>query len=255
MGQMIEASLMKSAVVHDPLRVHSFVAISYQWMRELFTLFLQTTLVAMIMILFCFCVTGDEHQTEDLLDILRLIPPNSKRPYYTPYFEKKNNNPYQLNNNYADAWWWYNKRAPGSEFLGKRAPGSEFLGKRVPGSEFLGKRVPGSEFLGKRVPGSEFLGKRVPGSEFLGKRVPGSEFLGKRVPGSEFLGKRVPGSEFLGKRVPGSEFLGKRSTTQNEDEFYNNVMQVANHQEKGSLEVPLVSLQKNARTRFESSKF
>merc|ERR1712061_762421 len=93
---------------------------------------------------------GDEHQTEDLLDILRLIPPNSKRPYYTPYFEKKNNNPYQLNNNYADAWWWYNKRAPGSEFLGKRAPGSEFLGKRVPGSEFLGKRVPGSEFLGKR---------------------------------------------------------------------------------------------------------
>merc|ERR1712141_35992 len=104
---------------------------------------------------------GDEHQTEDLLDILRLIPPNSKRPYYTPYFEKKNNNPYQLNNNYADAWWWYNKRAPGSEFLGKRAPGSEFLGKRVPGSEFLGKRVPGSEFLGKRVPGSEFLGKRT----------------------------------------------------------------------------------------------
>ena len=52
----------------------------------------------------------------------------------------------------------------------KRGPGSEFLGKRVPGSEFLGKRVPGSEFLGKRVPGSEFLGKRVPGSEFLGKR-------------------------------------------------------------------------------------
>merc|ERR1711976_1067150 len=47
-------------------------------------------------------------------------------------------------------WWYYNKRAPGSEFLGKRAPGSEFLGKRVPGSEFLGKRVPGSEFLGKR---------------------------------------------------------------------------------------------------------
>ena len=90
---------------------------------------------------------------------------------------------------------------------------------------------------------------------YYNKRAPGSEFLGKRVPGSEFLGKRVPGSEFLGKRVPGSEFLGKRSTTQNEDEFYNNVMQVANNQEKGSLEVPLVSLQKNARTRFESSKF
>jgi len=109
------------------------------------------------------------------------------------------------------------KRVPGSEFLGKRVPGSEFLGKRVPGSEFLGKRVPGSEFLGKRVPGSEFLGKRVPGSEFLGKRVPGSEFLGKRVPGSEFLGKRVPGSEFLGKRVPGSEFLGKRNMEDEEN--------------------------------------
>lgn len=113
----------------------------------------------------------------------------------------------------------FDKRVPGSEFLGKRVPGSEFLGKRVPGSEFLGKRVPGSEFLGKRVPGSEFLGKRVPGSEFLGKRVPGSEFLGKRVPGSEFLGKRVPGSEFLGKRVPGSEFLGKR--TQHENDKHN----------------------------------
>merc|ERR1712038_721602 len=44
----------------------------------------------------------------------------------------------------------WQKRGPGSEFLGKRTPGSEFLGKRVPGSEFLGKRVPGSEFLGKR---------------------------------------------------------------------------------------------------------
>merc|ERR1712061_378926 len=130
---------------------------------------------------------GDEHQTEDLLDILRLIPPNSKRPYYTPYFEKKNNNPYQLNNNYADAWWWFNKRAPGSEFLGKRAPGSEFLGKRVPGSEFLGKRAPGSEFLGKR-----------------------------------------------GHQL----------------DYAHNVMQEANHP-KGSLEVPLMPLQKNERTRFE----
>ena len=77
----------------------------------------------------------------------------------------------------------WQKRGPGSEFLGKRSV-NQSIYKRVPGSEFLGKRVPGSEFLGKRVPGSEFLGKRVPGSEFLGKRVPGSEFLGKRIPGS-----------------------------------------------------------------------
>lgn len=124
-----------------------------------------------------------------------------------------------------------NKRVPGSEFLGKRVPGSEFLGKRVPGSEFLGKRVPGSEFLGKRVPGSEFLGKRVPGSEFLGKRVPGSEFLGKRVPGSEFLGKRVPGSEFLGKRVPGSEFLGKRSKIDDHDQNDNENMSLESNDE------------------------
>merc|ERR1719411_519923 len=76
--------------------------------------------------------------------------------------------------------------------------------------------------------------KRGPGSEFLGKRGGGyrGNSRSKRVPGSEFLGKRVPGSEFLGKRVPGSEFLGKRSTTQNEDDLYNNVMQVANNQEK-----------------------
>ena len=45
MGQMIEASLMESAVVHDPLREHSFAAISYQWVRELFTLFSEKALV------------------------------------------------------------------------------------------------------------------------------------------------------------------------------------------------------------------
>merc|ERR1711899_569305 len=89
--------------------------------------------------------------------------------------------------------------------------------------------------------------KRAPGSEFLGKRAPGSEFLGKRAPGSEFLGKRVPGSEFLGKRAPGSEFLGKRG---HQLDYAHNVMQEANHP-KGSLEVPLMPLQKNERTRFE----
>jgi len=142
-------------------------------------------------------------------------------------------------------WWYYNKRAPGSEFLGKRAPGSEFLGKRVPGSEFLGKRVPGSEFLGKRVPGSEFLGKRVPGSEFLGKRVPGSEFLGKRVPGSEFLGKRVPGSEFLGKRSHAEE--------NNHEEEVEELYDFLRHHPKRSLEVPLSVEQRNDRNRFDST--
>merc|ERR1711936_248196 len=53
----------------------------------------------------------------------------------------------------------WQKRGPGSEFLGKRSD-IQSIDKRVPGSEFLGKRVPGSEFLGKRVPGSEFLDKR-----------------------------------------------------------------------------------------------
>ena len=48
MGQMIEASLMKSAVVHDPLREHSFAAISYQWVRELFTLFSEKALILAI---------------------------------------------------------------------------------------------------------------------------------------------------------------------------------------------------------------
>merc|ERR1712109_446079 len=79
------------------------------------------------------------------------------------------------------------------------------------------------------------------------KRAPGSEFLGKRAPGSEFLGKRAPGSEFLGKRAPGSEFLGKRG---HQLDYAHNVMQEANHP-KGSLEVPLMPLQKNERTRFE----
>jgi len=140
-----------------------------------------------------------------------------------------------------------NKRVPGSEFLGKRVPGSEFLGKRVPGSEFLGKRVPGSEFLGKRVPGSEFLGKRVPGSEFLGKRVPGSEFLGKRVPGSEFLGKRVPGSEFLGKRVPGSEFLGKRVPG---SEFLGKRSNIENDESNDSISMDGINMEKRSKEMF-----
>ena len=41
MGQMNEASLMKSSVVRDPLREHSFTAISYQWTWKLFS---ETTL-------------------------------------------------------------------------------------------------------------------------------------------------------------------------------------------------------------------
>jgi hypothetical protein len=50
----------------------------------------------------------------------------------------------------------------------------------------------------------------------------------------------------LGKRAPGSEFLGKRGRFD-----FHNVMQEANHHPKGSLEVPLMPLQKNERTRFE----
>ena len=112
-------------------------------------------------------------------------------------------------------------------------------------------------YYNKRAPGSEFLGKRVPGSEFLGKRVPGSEFLGKRVPGSEFLGKRVPGSEFLGKRVPGSEFLGKRSRHEEEipDSEVEELFEFLRHhqQSKRSMEVPISVEQRNDRNRFEST--
>merc|ERR1712113_1088488 len=137
-------------------------------------------------------------------------------------------------------WWNSFKRAPGSEFLGKRAPGCEFLGKRAPGSEFLGKRAPGSEFLGKR---NDRFNSNNNNNAWWWENTPGV----KRAPGSEFLGKRVPGSEFLGKRAPGSEFLGKRG---HQLDYAHNVMQEANHP-KGSLEVPLMPLQKNERTRFE----
>jgi len=43
----------------------------------------------------------------------------------------------------------------------KRRPGSEFVGKRIPGSEFLGKRAPGSEFVGKREDPEEDLDEGV----------------------------------------------------------------------------------------------
>merc|ERR1711963_568313 len=96
------------------------------------------------------CQGDDDHQAKNLF---KRETRKSFLSYFWPTYNTRSTEE-------EPNWWYYNKRAPGSEFLGKRASGSEFLGKRVPGSEFLGKRVPGSEFLGKRVSGSEFLGKR-----------------------------------------------------------------------------------------------
>ena len=174
-------------------------------------------------------IAGDDDQQAK--DLFKRETRKSFLSYFWPTYDRRavEEEPY---------WWYYNKRAPGSEFLGKRAPGSEFLGKRVPGSEFLGKRVPGSEFLGKRVPGSEFLGKRVPGSEFLGKRVPGSEFLGKRIAGSEFLGKRSSHEE----EIP-----------ENEVEELLDILRHQHQQSKRTFEVPLSVEQRNDRNRFEST--
>ena len=148
-------------------------------------------------------------------------------------------------NNIKNMVW--QKRGPGSEFLGKR--------KRSGDSPVLNRRgLMGSEFLGKRIAGSEFLGKRVPGSEFLGKRVPGSEFLGKRVPGSEFLGKRLAGSEFLGKRVPGSEFLGKRATDDKAlyHDYYDREMAEPPILVKRSPELPIPSIQSDRNSIVDS---
>merc|ERR1711936_752312 len=105
------------------------------------------------------------------------------------------------------------------------------------------KRGPGSEFLGKRSD-IQSIDKRVPGSEFLGKRVPGSEFLSKRVPGSEFLGKRVPGSEFLGKRHTMPSL-----TPEEEVELYNVMEDLTN--QKRTLEVPIPYAQNTDRLRYE----
>merc|ERR1712141_430584 len=108
--------------------------------------------VALYLCISCQPCQGDDDQQAK--DLFKRETRKSFLSYFWPTYNRRavEEEPY---------WWYYNKRAPGSEFLGKRAPGSEFLGKRVPGSEFLGKRVPRSEFLGKRVPGSEFLGKRT----------------------------------------------------------------------------------------------
>merc|ERR1711893_243311 len=86
------------------------------------------------------CQGDDDHQAKNLF---KRETRKSFLSYFWPTYNTRSKEE-------EPNWWYYNKRAPGSEFLGKRAPGSEFLGKRVPGSEFLGKRVPGSEFLGKR---------------------------------------------------------------------------------------------------------
>merc|ERR1712062_661635 len=96
--------------------------------------------VALYLCISCQPCQGDDDQQAK--DLFKRETRKSFLSYFWPSYNRRAaEEPY---------WWYYNKRAPGSEFLGKRAPGSEFLGKRVPGSEFLGKRVPGSEFLGKR---------------------------------------------------------------------------------------------------------
>merc|ERR1712156_8060 len=162
--------------------------------------------------LFTVSCQGDEHTEDDYYD---LIPNPYRRSVYfspIPYFTARSGG--------GGEWWNSFKRAPGSEFLGKRAPGSEFLGKR-----------------------NDRFNSNNNNNAWWWENTPGV----KRAPGSEFLGKRVPGSEFLGKRAPGSEFLGKRG---HQLDYAHNVMQEANHP-KGSLEVPLMPLQKNERTRFE----
>merc|ERR1711982_67606 len=96
--------------------------------------------VALYLCISCQPCQGDDDQQAK--DLFKRETRKSFLSYFWPSYNRRAaEEPY---------WWYYNKRAPGSEFLGKRASGSEFLGKRVPGSEFLGKRVPGSEFLGKR---------------------------------------------------------------------------------------------------------
>merc|ERR1712122_108476 len=76
------------------------------------------------------CQGDDDHQAKNLF---KRETRKSFLSYFWPTYNTRSTEE-------EPNWWYYNKRAPGSEFLGKRAPGSEFLGKRVPGSEFLGKR-------------------------------------------------------------------------------------------------------------------
>merc|ERR1711953_1200645 len=97
--------------------------------------------VALYLCISCQPCQGDDDQQAK--DLFKRETRKSFLSYFWPTYDRRavEEEPY---------WWYYNKRAPGSEFLGKRVPGSEFLGKRVPGSEFLGKRIAGSEFLGKR---------------------------------------------------------------------------------------------------------
>merc|ERR1711963_58190 len=101
--------------------------------------------------LFLLCISCQPCQGDDDHQAKNLFKRETRKSFLSYFWPTYNTRSTEEEPN----WWYYNKRAPGSEFLGKRAPGSEFLGKRVPGSEFLGKRVPGSEFLGKRNMGDE----------------------------------------------------------------------------------------------------
>merc|ERR1712018_984441 len=90
--------------------------------------------------------------------LLSLQPHELLNLYYNRVPSYKPNN-----NNFV-----WQKRGPGSEFLGKRGGG--FRGsnrsKRVPGSEFLGKRVPGSGFWGNVSLDRNFWVNAFPGLNF-----------------------------------------------------------------------------------------
>merc|ERR1711963_220663 len=66
------------------------------------------------------CQGDDDHQAKNLF---KRETRKSFLSYFWPTYNTRSTGE-------EPNWWYYNKRAPGSEFLGKRAPGSEFLGKR-----------------------------------------------------------------------------------------------------------------------------
>merc|ERR1711893_469352 len=66
------------------------------------------------------CQGDDDHQAKNLF---KRETRKSFLSYFWPTYNTRSTEE-------EPNWWYYNKRAPGSEFLGKRAPGSEFLGKR-----------------------------------------------------------------------------------------------------------------------------
>merc|ERR1712012_174905 len=89
-------------------------------------------LISLVLVaLYLLCISCQPCQGDDDHQAKNLFKRETRKSFLSYFWPTYNTRSTEEEPN----WWYYNKRAPGSEFLGKRVPGSEFLGKRSQAEE------------------------------------------------------------------------------------------------------------------------